>query len=219
MTTIKAFTLAVSATLLAIPVASRDFGVHGTLFPVTEPSLLDTIRNRLTDMEATGELETLKSEMQDRTRSYVNRPRPVLGLRPAEIYQSYEVDLSITLDQDLADHQGRIFARAGTTINPLGYSTFNKRIVLIDGDDPDQVAFALSLGNELDTKMVLTSGDPLGLMRAHGRRFWFDQDAVITKRFFIERLPAVISRADPVMLVEEIPMGQGATHSAEGDRP
>ncbi|WP_299775731.1 hypothetical protein, partial [uncultured Tateyamaria sp.] len=168
---------------------------------------LDTIKQRLSDMEAEGEFDVMKKEMQDRTKAYVNRPRPVTGLGKAETYARWEVDLSITLTQDLADHNGQVFARAGTVVNPLAYSRFNKRIVIFDGDDPAQVEFALSEGDELNTLLVLMNGDPLGLMREHGRRFYFDQDSVMVDRFGIRNVPAVVQRADPFMQVEEIVVG------------
>ena len=158
-------------------------------------------------MDESGELEDMRDEMQETTRAYVNRPRPVLGLLPAEEARSFEVDLTITLERDLMDHRGQVFARAGTRINPLDYSHYNQRIVVFDGDDPDQVSFALSEGNELDTLLVLTNGAPLELMRAHGRRFYFDQDGQITSRFQVTRLPSVITRGNRVMVVEEVPVG------------
>lgn len=186
---------------------AKDLGTHGPLFEVTEPSLLETIKQRLSEMEAEGELDVMKKEMQDRTKAYVNRPRPVTGLGKAEKYTRWEVDMSITLTEDLADHQGRVFARAGTVVNPLAYSRFNKRIVIFDGDDAAQVEFALSEGDELNTLLVLVNGDPLGLMREHGRRFYFDQDSVMVDRFGIRNVPAVVQRSDPVMQVEEIVVG------------
>lgn len=188
--------------------AARDLGTHGPLFEIGEPSLLDVIKARLTKLEADGELNRMRREMQDTTRSYVNRPPRVAGLHKAENYATWEVDLTITLKEDLSDHRGRVFARAGTVVNPTAYSRFNKRIVLFDGDDPDQVAFALADGNELDTLLVLVNGDPLGLMRDYGRRFYFDQGGVLVNRFGIRNVPAVVQRADPLMQVEEIALGK-----------
>lgn len=209
MVSVRLKTLTLCVALLAPGVAAiaKDFGTHGPVWEIAEPNLLEVINARLSAMEDSGELDAMRTEMQDTTRAYVNRPRPVLGLLPAEEAHSYEVDLSITLDRDLMDHRGVVFARAGTRINPLEYSHFNQRIVVFDGDVPEQVAFALSEGNELDTLLVLTNGAPLDLMRAHGRRFYFDQDGQITARFQITRLPSVITRGDRVMMVEEVPVG------------
>lgn len=199
--------LALSIAATAQPVLSKDLGVHGPLFEIAEPSILDVIYARLAEKEAAGEIDQLREEMQETTRAYVERPSPVVGLLPATDYHSYTVDLSITLTEDLADHRGQVFARAGTTINPLDYSRFDKRIILFDGDRPDQVAFALSEGNELDTLLVLVNGNPLQLMRENRRRFYFDQNAVLTERFSVRNTPAVVTREYPWMRVEEIPTG------------
>ena len=205
--TIKAV-LTVCAMCAALPVHARDFGTHGPVWDIEEPNLLETIQRRLGAMESSGEMAEMEREMQETTRSYVNRPRPVQGLRKVEVARTFEVDLSITVSRDLMDHQGRVFAAAGTKINPLHYSRFNQRIVLFDGDDPAQVAFALSEGNEVDTLLVLVNGAPLELMRAHARRFYFDQDAQLVTTFQIERVPSVVTRGADFMQVMEVPVSE-----------
>lgn len=201
--------LALSVPLIgAGAVGAKNFGTYGTVFPITEPDFLEAIMTRLRAMEDGGELARMEREMQDRTREYIERPDAARDQPPAEAYRAFRFDPSITLDRDLADHNGQVFAAAGTRVNPLAWSGFSKRIVVIDGDAPDQVEFALQDGNELDTLIVIARGAPLALMREHGRRFWFDQDGVILDRFGLERLPSVITRADPMLLIEEIPIGE-----------
>ena len=197
---------------------AKDFGTHGPVWEIIEPSILDTIKARLGDMESSGALAEMEDKMKATTRAYVNRPRPVTGLVDAEEYAEFEVDLSITLNRDLADQQGRVFARAGTVINPLDYSLFNQRIVFLDGDNPDQVAFALSEGTELDTLIVLTNGAPLELMREHGRRFFFEQDGQMVAKFQIRKLPSEVVRGQRVMIVREIPVqGWAMQHANDGE--
>lgn len=190
----------------AAGLAARDLGNYGQVWAVSEPDFLEEILGRLRAMEEDGGLARMEREMQDRARAYAERPRGNDLLTRAEEPRRFTVDLSIRLDQDLADQNGTVFAAAGTTVNPLAYSTFDKAILFIDGDDPDQVAWATAQGSELDTLIVLTRGAPLELMRRNGRRFWFDQDGIMTQRFSIARLPSRVTRADPVMLVEEIPL-------------
>lgn len=197
---------ALLASLLPITAQARDYGVYGALFAVEEPSVLETIFARLNEMEANGELAAMQQDMQDTARARIARPLPVLGLGVAEVYQSYEVDLSITLDRDLMDHRGVVFAQAGTRINPLDHSRFNQRLVFIDGDDPEQVAWAVDLANTQPVKLILVNGEPLTLTEEHQMLFYFDQQAVLSNRFGLTVVPSVISRADPVMLVEEIPL-------------
>ena len=193
-----------AALLTAAPGAAKDLGTHGPVWEIAEPSLFDAIQTRLQEMEEAGDMAALEQEMQDKTRAYVMRPPPVMSLTKATQERIYEVDLSITVTRDLEDHQGRVFARAGTVLNPLDYSMFNKRIVIFDGDDPEQVAFALKEGTEVDTLLVLTNGAPLELMREHGRRFYFDQNGIITERFEIRALPAEVMRGPSRMYVREV---------------
>ena len=193
------------------PAAAVDYGVFGAVFPVEEPSVLDTIMNRLTEMEGNGELAQMQQDMQDTARARINRPRPVEGMRHAEAYRHYNVDLSIILDRDLADHRGVVFARAGTRVNPLEHSRFNQRLVFIDGDDPDQVAFAVDLADREQVKIILVNGAPLELTETHQKLFYFDQGGVISARFGLTVVPSVVTRADPLMMVEEIPVSGGSS--------
>lgn len=199
----------VAALVALVPAAdARDFGTLGQIYPIEEPDLLATIQSHLARMEDTGRLAALKDEAQKRTRSFVERP-PGRTFPRASAQRVFDIDLSIQVDRDITDHRGQVFVRAGTRINPLEYSRFKRRIILIDGDDPDQVAFALAQGNEIDTLIVLVAGAPLALMRAHGRRFFFDQHGVLAERFEIEAVPAVVTRADPVMRVREVLLANG----------
>ncbi|MEJ8563432.1 type-F conjugative transfer system protein TraW [Yoonia sp. GPGPB17] len=199
-----------SVLFLSGPAHAVDYGVFGALFPVEEPSVLDTILGRLSEMESNGELAQMQEDMQEKARSRVNRPIPVAGMRPAEVYRSYNVDLSIILDRDLADHRGVVFARAGTRVNPLEHSRFNQRLVFIDGDDSDQVAFAVNLADQEPVKIILVNGAPLELTETHQKLFYFDQGGVISARFGLTVVPSVVSRADPLMMVEEIPVTGGS---------
>lgn len=202
--------VALLACLAPAPALARDYGMLGTVFPVEEQSILETIMTRLETMDASGEMAALKSEMQNKTRDYALRPHPVGFVTTTETYRQFEIDLSVRVERDLADQNGVVFARAGTIINPLDYSTFSERIVMIDGDDPDQVAFALSIASEEPTKIILTSGAPLALTKEHGVLFWFDQKGVFARKFQIAHVPAVITRSYPMMLVEEIPASTAA---------
>ena len=197
-----------AAALIAIgeTACAKDFGVYGKLFPIGEPDLLAAIIGRLKGWEQDGTLEQMQSDMEAKTRGYLERPPSDSLLLPAEEYRAFQFDPSITVERDLTDHQGQVFARAGTVINPLAFSQFEKQIIVIDGDVPEQVAFAVASGDELNSLIVIARGAPLDLMRLNGRRFWFDQQGVIAKRFSLERLPSVITRQDPFFLIEEIPV-------------
>lgn len=198
------------AVLPGLPAQARDVGNFGPVWPIEEPDFLAEIIGRLKAMEADGGLAKMEKEMQDRTRAYVERPRGTDTLPTVQQARSFTVDLSIRLDQDLSDQNGVVFAAAGTVVNPLAHSAFRKTILFIDGDDPAQVDWAIGQGDETNSLIVLARGAPLELMRKHGRRFWFDQDGIMIGRFQIAALPSRVTRADPVMLVEEVPVTRKA---------
>lgn len=213
---ISAVTLVLgSVGFFGIPALAKDFGAVGQAYPIIEDDFLEMISQGFKDMEADGRMAKIREDAVEQVKARVERPHGA-ALPKAETPRTFTVDLSITLERDLADQEGRVFARAGTVVNPMMYSRFDKRIVMIDGDDPDQVAFALSEGNELDTLIVLARGAPLELMRAHGRRFWFDADQQMLTKFGIQALPSVVTRADPLMRVEEIPVGKTSNDTMKG---
>jgi conjugal transfer pilus assembly protein TraW len=197
-------TICSAALLLASPMMARDLGNYGEIFVVTEPDFLATLMARLKAMEAEGGLARMEKEMQDKTRGYANRPRPAGTYPRATEARSFDVDLSITVAHDLSDQNGTVFAAAGTVVNPLAFSHFDKKILFINGDDPEQVAWATAEGDELNSLIVMVQGAPLELMRKHGRRFWFDQDGIMAAKFRIANLPSRVFREDPFMRVEEI---------------
>lgn len=73
--------LAFLITTLSTSVSAKDYGTYGALFPIIEPSILDTINERLEEMQAAGELDQMQKEFEATTRAYVTRPKPVLGLQ------------------------------------------------------------------------------------------------------------------------------------------
>ena len=188
---------------------AKDLGNYGEVFVVSEPDFLVALMDRLHTMEAEGGLARMEREMQDKTRAYSHRPKAQAALPPAEQAVRFTVDLSIELDRDVSDQEGRVFAKAGTRVNPLAHSGFQKAILFIDGDSAEQVSWAVGQGTELDSLIVLTRGAPLELMRRHGRRFWFDQDGVLAAKFRIAHLPSRVTRTDPVMTIEEVPVSIG----------
>ena len=79
----RLITLPVCATALALAIASqamaRDYGQHGTVWPVVELDLLQQIHARLTQLEKTGETARLNEQLKRRSIARVNRPEPVAG--------------------------------------------------------------------------------------------------------------------------------------------
>ena len=186
----------------AAPALARDYGQHGTIWPIVEPDLLAHIHARLTHLEKTGETARLNEELKRRTIARVNRPKPVSGVGSASAMRSWRFDPTITVERNIADDQGRVIIAAGTKVNPLDTVPLRSTLVFLDGDDPAQLAWA-SRRFGTKAKLILVRGAPLDLMKARQRRFYFDQGGSLVKHFGIRAVPAIVEQQGRVLLVTE----------------
>lgn len=191
--------------LVVLPAAqaeARDYGQHGAVFPILERDLLEQIRTRLVAMETSGETARLNQELKRRTVARVNRPEPVAGLVHAEAPRRWTIDPTVTLDTDIRGARGELIHTAGTRINPLDSVSLRSELVFLDGDDPEQLAWAL--GREEPAKLILIKGAPLELMRSRQRRFYFDQGGKLVAHFAIRAVPALVRQRGRQLEVSEI---------------
>lgn len=189
--------------LVAFPAAARDYGQQGTVWSIAEPDLLQQIHARLMQLERSGETAKLNEELKRRTIARVNRPSPVAGLVQASTNRSWMFDPTITVERDIADDKGRVIIAAGTRVNPLDTVPLRAPLVFLDGDEPDQVAWALARFGRTSAKFILVKGAPLELMKARQRRFYFDQGGTLVKRFDIRAVPAAVEQQGRVLRITE----------------
>jgi conjugal transfer pilus assembly protein TraW len=191
------------------PAAAKDYGQHGTLWPVIEPDLLQQIEARLKHLEASGETARLNERLKQRTIARVNRPEPVAGITEAVTLRSWQFDPSISAERDIADQNGRIIIARGTRVNPLDTVSLRAPLVFLDGDDPAQLAWASARYGKTNAKLILVRGAPLALMKARQRLFYFDQGGALVKHFGIRAVPAVVEQQGRVLRITETPVKPG----------
>jgi conjugal transfer pilus assembly protein TraW len=206
---VKGLAFPLCATSLALIVTSaaqaRDYGQHGTVWPVIEPDLLAQIHARLLHLEATGETAKLNEELKRRTIARVNRPAKVAGIVLASAVRRWSFDPTITVDADIKDDKGRTVIARGTRVNPLDTVPLRAPLVFLDGDDQRQIDWALARYGRTPAKFILVSGAPLELMKARQRRFYFDQGGKLSTHFSIRAVPAVVEQQGRQLLVTEQP--------------
>lgn len=196
-----------------------DYGVLGETFEIVEPDLLEWIASRLRAAHADGTLDTMNEAFARRVEGTVNRPPPVLHIVDATQTRSWLYDPSITVPQDYADHRGVVFAHQGDHVNPLELVALRKRYVFIDGDNADQVAWALDQYEQVSGQIsiILTNGAPLDLMTQHQVRFFFDQTGFLTERLGITAVPASMDQEGGlVRLIEHGPEEWASLSGDEG---
>ena len=163
------------AILTSSPAFSADLGVDGTIWPITEPDLIESIHHELGRAESDGRLALFNDNVSGQAKSSLLDQRPSLLPRAREARQ-WHIDPSITVNRDIRTHQGVLIAARGTRINPLERVFLHQDLIFIDGQDDEQVMWALGQPG----KLILTGGKPKALMDRHERRFYFDQKGILS---------------------------------------
>ena len=115
------------------------------------------------------------------------------------------VDISHTLEEDLVDAQGTILYPAGFTFNPLRYVSLSGALVVIDGSDPEQVAwFKGSPSGSNRRALLLLSGGLAAPLRDELRRpvAYLTED--IARRLQLRAVPSVVMEQDQHLTVREV---------------
>ena len=200
---------AVACSAFAPLAAAKDYGQQGAVFRITEPDLLRTIEQKLRTLEASGGIERMNAELTRRTEAGVRRPRPVAGIALAVRARSWIFDPAMVVEKDIFDNKGNAIARAGQRVNPMDFVTIRQKLVFIDGDDRDQLNWALRRFDDQSAKLIMIKGAPLDAMTQHQRRFYFDQGGFLVGRFGIRAVPAIVEPEGKAMRVSEVPLGVG----------
>ncbi|ARN84773.1 type-F conjugative transfer system protein TraW [Candidatus Nucleicultrix amoebiphila] len=187
---------------LSSSVHAKDLGIQGTTFEIRERNLLEVIQTRLKGLETEGKLDDLQKDIQQRVSYKALNPTRLNSVHRTSEERSYLYDPTLIVEEDIKDHRGRIIHQKGTHINPLDMVSWGVPLVLLDGDDKEQIHWALK--NHKDAKLVLIAGKPLDLSERHKKRFYFDQGGMLIKKFKIQQVPARISQKGKHLLIEEV---------------
>ena len=115
------------------------------------------------------------------------------------------VDLTHTLEQDVQDANGQVLYPAGFTFNPLRYVSLSGALVIIDGSDPEQVAwFKDSPYGANHRALLLLSGGLAATLRDELDRpvAYLTED--IAQRLQLRAVPSVVMEQDQHLTVREV---------------
>ncbi|QXD01287.1 type-F conjugative transfer system protein TraW [Klebsiella sp. PL-2018] len=182
--------------LLSLPAAAKPLGTWGDVYPIYEQNMLDFIHDRLAEMEKSGELKRLEEDTKKRVIASTLRPPPTTGLRTAKANKTWTFDPSITVENDIADHKGRVFAHKGQSVNPADTLPFPYALFFVDGDNAAQMAWVKKQDTGTKRKVVLlVNGNVNEAGKTLGQAVYFDQNGAFTKRFRVDEIPARVTLA------------------------
>ena len=111
------------------------------------------------------------------------------------------------MEQNITDDKGNIIVPAGTTKNPLEVVSLSKHLLFFDGSDPRASARRARADRSHyggKVKPILVAGSYLDLMKAWQLSVYFDQQGVLTRKFGITQVPALVSQEGLRLRIDEL---------------
>ncbi len=185
---------------------AENLGVVGPLMDIKEFDFLILIEEKLLALEQSGEIEGLKAQFLDRARQYLKRPPPVLNIFKTVNPRRFSFDPSIRYPANLRDDKGEIFYLKNTRFNPLETLSFSQALLFLDGDDRQQLDWALKFEQtqKIEALWILINGPVFELMARLNRVIYFDQGGKLVEKFGIQQVPAVVRQEAKQFVVEEL---------------
>ena len=171
----------------------------GPTSAVIETDLAEALRQRAVSVD----VERLRSAQAR------YQPANLQALPRATKDATTMVDLTHTLEQDVQDANGQVLYPAGFTFNPLRYVSLSGALVVIDGSDPEQVAwFKGSPYGANRRALLLLSGGLAAALRDGLQRpvAYLTQD--IAQRLQVRAAPSVVVERDNQLVIREVSLGR-----------
>jgi len=194
----KALFVAMIAVLVASAANAKELGTVGATYAIAEKDALVEIEQKAKSIDWSKVIKRKPIEEYNGPEDRMSLPRAVRD-------RSFPVDMTYTLQIDIPDGKGGVLYPKGYTFNPLDYVSFTKTLVVINGNDPEQVKwFAGSeYGKRIDVMCLLTEGH----YRSLGEKLdvpLFYADSTIIGRLRLSALPSVVRQDGRSMVVTEV---------------
>jgi len=183
-------------------VFSKDLGTFGNTYPIKERDALEEVKAAAAKVNWKKEVAKIKPQ------NY--RPTYEVQLPRAEANRKFLVDMTYTLEADIPDGKGGIVYPKGYSFNPLDYVPFTRTVVVINGDDSEQVSWLKRSPyvKQYDALLFLTEGRAVALSNQLKRPVSY-MDNKAAERFRLQAVPSVIRQEGRMMQVEEVLVPRG----------
>jgi conjugal transfer pilus assembly protein TraW len=188
---------------------AKDFGKYGVTMEVREEGFLAMVLRKL----KTIDMAKVEEKMQKQVEARVHEPVAVAGITRTTKARSYTFDPTYTLQEDIYLPDGNLLHAEGTKVNPLNHMDLNRKMLFIDARDVTQEEWLKDQiknhnkdlrSKEEELIVILVSGRPLELQDRLGKEIYFDQNGVLSSRFGIKQVPALVTQEEKLLRIEEI---------------
>lgn len=172
-----------------------DFGIQGPTKPVIERNLLDDIQLKLSRVDFDAKKKAAVDNFWKK-QNFVSLPQ-------ARKSESWYIDPTVKVTNDIVNSQGEVLARKGDIINPLASVPALNTYVLFNARDLKQLQWAdrqRVSGTLIGTVMFMSSEldkekgwDHLSNLRKHFKQEIYLLPKEMVERFNITSLPVIVS--------------------------
>lgn len=180
-----------------------DLGVVGATYPVIEPDMLDEMQEMAAQIKMPS--------VEERKEALLNyRPRGLKNLPRATEERVFHPDFTYTLLFDIpqVDQAGNVIGilyPKGFTFNPLDYIQWDGVLVILNGEDEDQLNWfkASEYAEDYRTKLLITQGSWYDIEQDLQTAVFY-ADEILINKLNVSNVPAVVRQVGSIMEVREV---------------
>ncbi len=167
----------------------------GKTYPIVEQDIREEFKQKVTGIDIEALLNTHNRY----------QPANLHTLPRAASDRVFTVDLTHTLEHDIKDSQGNLLYPQGFTFNPLHYARLSGGLVVIDGNDPEQVEwFKGSPYFQNQRAILLLSGGYAAEVKQELKRPVYYLTHDIAARLQLKAVPSVVVEQNNTLTIREV---------------
>jgi conjugal transfer pilus assembly protein TraW len=180
--------------------AVHHLGTLGQTYPIAEKDAVQELKDKASAVDWNNVFNPATTN-----KAIKNYKPETLDLPLAAENKTRLVDLSYSLEFDVPDGKGGILYPKGYRLNPLEYLHYPKTLVVINGDDPKQVAWFLTsdFANAHKVMLLITNGSYYELCQKLNRPVYYATPNIV-QRLQLQVVPCVVRQSKKYMEIHEI---------------
>lgn len=178
-------------------------GVRGPVIDISERDLIEVMQERLAKID-------LESKKEQTVNTYWSRAKFVPMRSALEDRRRY-LDPSIVINKDIRDGNGNLLTAAGSVINPLEIKSFDRRLIVFNPNNENEVKWLKTLtpiGGIKDLYIASEFSSDNGWKQLEFLQDMLDEPVYLLQndvwqRFDLERTPSVITSENLHFVIDE----------------
>lgn len=191
---------------------SKDFGIVGHTYPITEMDLLVWLNIKMQRWLAIHSLEDYQKAWEKRARKSVLTPPRVKNITVTKKQKTWQFDPSIQINRNIFSANGKRLISRGQRVNPLDYTRLHSQLIFFNANKSKQRCWVKNRMTEVSKtptiklKLILVAGNIESATKQLKQRVYFDQQGKLVQRFGIQHVPALVKQVgNHLQITEEKP--------------